>query len=91
MLMILTGGNRDQVGLATKFSFHYKANSNDEKTPANNNYWGNHKRSMNVSLRDSLMKLQTDWIDIFYVHFWDYTTSIEEVMDSLHISVQQGM
>jgi aryl-alcohol dehydrogenase-like predicted oxidoreductase len=85
-----TGGNRDQLILATKFSFHYKADTGPEKTPANNNYWGNHKRSMNVSLRDSLAKLQTDWVDIYYVHYWDYTTSIEEVMDSLQLLVQQG-
>lgn len=90
MLIFLAGGNRDQLVLATKFSFHYKADTGPEKTPANNNYWGNHKRSMNVSLRDSLAKLQTDWVDILYVHFWDYTTSIEEVMDSLHLLVQQG-
>jgi len=43
-----------------------------------------------MSVRDSLKKLQTDWIDILYLHVWDYTTSIEEVMDSLHILVQQG-
>lgn len=42
-----------------------------------------------MSLRDSLAKLQTDWVDVLYVHFWDYTTSIEEVMDSLHLLVQQ--
>nr|POE51669.1 putative aryl-alcohol dehydrogenase aad14 [Quercus suber] len=82
--------NRDQVVLATKFSFHYKAGGNEDKTPANNNFWGNHKRSMMMSLRDSLAKLQTDWIDVFYVHFWDFTTSIEEVMDALHLLVEQG-
>jgi len=43
-----------------------------------------------MSVRDSLKKLRTDWIDILYVHWWDHTTSIEEVMDSLHIMVQQG-
>ncbi|CAI4834885.1 AHL_G0000060.mRNA.1.CDS.1 [Saccharomyces cerevisiae] len=43
-----------------------------------------------MSVRDSLCKLKTDWIDILYVHWWDYMTSIEEVMDSLHILVQQG-
>jgi aryl-alcohol dehydrogenase-like predicted oxidoreductase len=37
-----------------------------------------------------LKKLQTDWIDILYLHWWDYTTSIEEIMDSLHILVEQG-
>lgn len=88
--MSITGGNRDQIVLATKFSFHYRADTGPEKTPANNNYWGNHKRSMIVSLRESLVKLQTDWVDILYAHFWDYTTSIEEVMNSLHLLVQQG-
>nr|POE63721.1 putative aryl-alcohol dehydrogenase aad14 [Quercus suber] len=82
--------NRDEVVIATKFSFHYKARSNDDKTPANNNFWGNHKRSMMMSLRDSLAKLQTDWIDVFYLHFWDFTISIEELMDSLHLLVEQG-
>jgi aryl-alcohol dehydrogenase-like predicted oxidoreductase len=43
-----------------------------------------------MSVRESLKKLQTDWIDILYVHWWDQTTSIEEVMDSLQILVEQG-
>jgi len=38
----------------------------------------------------SLKKLRTSYIDIFYVHWWDYTTSVEEVVNSLHILVQQG-
>lgn len=45
---------------------------------------------MHMSVRDSLQKLQTDWIDIFYVHWWDFTTSIKEIMDALHILVEQG-
>jgi aryl-alcohol dehydrogenase-like predicted oxidoreductase len=43
-----------------------------------------------MSVRDSLKKLQTDFIDVLYLHWWDYTTSIEEIMDSLHILVEQG-
>ena len=41
-------------------------------------------------MRDSLKKLQTDYIDLLYLHWWDHTTSIEEIMDSLHILVEQG-
>lgn len=41
-------------------------------------------------MRDSLQKLQTDYIDLLYVHWWDWTTSIEELIDSLHILVEQG-
>jgi aryl-alcohol dehydrogenase-like predicted oxidoreductase len=43
-----------------------------------------------MSVRDSLKKLQTDFIDILYLHWWDHTTSIEEIMDSLHMLVEQG-
>src|SRR6202011_451214 len=42
------------------------------------------------SLLDSLRKLRTDYLDILYVHWWDYTTSIEEVMHSLDIVVKSG-
>lgn len=43
-----------------------------------------------MSVRDSLRKLGTEWIDILYLHWWAHTTSIEEIMDSLHILVEQG-
>lgn len=43
-----------------------------------------------MSVRDSLKKLKTEWIDILYLHWWDHTTSIPEIMDALHILVQQG-
>jgi aryl-alcohol dehydrogenase-like predicted oxidoreductase len=53
-------------------------------------YIGNGTKSLHISVRESLKKLRTDYIDIIYLHWWDYTTSIEEVMDSLHVLVQQG-
>lgn len=80
--------NRDQIVIATKFTTEYRSwELGLGKTP---NTSGNHKRSLHMSVRDSLKKLQTDFIDILYLHWWDHTTSIEEVMDSLHILVQQG-
>ncbi|GAB5585506.1 Putative aryl-alcohol dehydrogenase aad14 [Umbelopsis nana] len=79
---------RDQIVIATKFTSDYKSHELGKgKAP---NHCGNHKRSLHMSVRDSLKKLQTDWIDVLYVHWWDYTTSIEEIMDSLHVLVQQG-
>ena len=79
---------RDQIVIATKFTGDYKKYEVGGGKSAN--YCGNHKHSLHVSVRDSLRKLQTDWIDILYIHWWDYMSSIEEVMDSLHILVQQG-
>ncbi|KAJ5595553.1 aryl-alcohol dehydrogenase AAD14 [Penicillium hispanicum] len=80
--------NRDHMVIATKFTTDYRTYELGKgKAP---NAAGNHKRNMMISLRDSLRKLQTDWVDILYLHWWDYTTSIEEIMDSLHILVEQG-
>ena len=45
---------------------------------------------MYISLEASLKKLRTSYVDIFYVHWWDWETSIEEVMNGLHKLVQQG-
>lgn len=87
-------GNRDQIVLATKFTTPYK---NYQIGPGVKggagqtvNFAGNHKRSLMMSVRDSLKKLQTDYIDLLYLHWWDHTTSIEEIMDSLQILVESG-
>ncbi|KZL63589.1 aryl-alcohol dehydrogenase aad14 [Colletotrichum incanum] len=81
-------GNRDIMFIATKFTTQYRKH---ELGPGKCvNYSGNHKKSLHLSVRDSLKKLQTDYIDLLYIHWWDWTTSIEELMDSLHILVEQG-
>ena len=54
------------------------------------NYTGNSRKSLHVSIKASLQKLRTTYVDILYVHFWDYETSVKEVMDSLHTVVTQG-
>ena len=48
------------------------------------NYVGNGSKSLFLSVDASLRKLRTTYIDILYVHWWDYETSVKEVMDSLH-------
>ena len=81
--------NRDQIVLATKFSADYKKHEIGQG-PKLANYAGNHRHAIHVTIRDSLAKLQTDYVDIFYLHYWEWTTSIKEVMDSLHVLVEQG-
>jgi aryl-alcohol dehydrogenase-like predicted oxidoreductase len=80
--------NRDLMVIATKYTAPYRNWELGKGRTVNHS--GNHKRSLHLSVRDSLKKLQTDWIDILYVHWWDWTTSIEEIMDSLHVLVEQG-
>ena len=74
---------RDQMVVATKYTAHYKVYDR-EKLPLQSNYTGNSVKSMYISVRDSLKKLRTDYIDILYVHWWDFATSVEEVMRHLH-------
>lgn len=74
--------------LRLKYTGNYKKASQDigQKT----HYVGNNTKAMHLSAEDSLKKLRTSYIDIFYVHWWDYATSIEEVMNGLHHLVVQG-
>ena len=81
--------NRHQLVIATKFTSDYASYRTGPGSHAAN-FVGNHKKSLHNSLRDSLKKLQTDYIDILYLHWWDWTTSIEEIMDALDIVVKQG-
>ena len=79
--------NRDQMVLATKFSTCYRVGHDDEIII---NTVGNGTKSLHLSVEASLKKLQTSYIDLLYVHWWDYTTSIPELMQSLNTLVQQG-
>ncbi|THU80878.1 Aldo/keto reductase [Dendrothele bispora CBS 962.96] len=80
--------NRDQIVLATKYTTCFKVM--DPEIKQTTNYVGNNTKSMHISVKHSLKKLRTDYIDILYVHWWDFDTSIEEVMDSLHNLIVSG-
>ncbi|KAJ7580137.1 NADP-dependent oxidoreductase domain-containing protein [Mycena floridula] len=81
-------GVRDQLVIATKYSTGYQRGKSS--IPVKSIYAGNNVKSMHLSVEASLKKLRTTYIDILYVHWWDYTTSVEEVMNGLHALVSQG-
>ncbi|KAH9891596.1 Aldo/keto reductase [Cubamyces lactineus] len=81
-------GVRDQMVIATKYTTNYKRGSSDMKLKSG--YVGNNMKSLHVSLEASLKKLRTSYVDILYVHWWDYSCSIEEVMNGLHNIVASG-
>ena len=81
-------GIRDQLFIATKYTTGYKLG--DPNVQQQVMYLGNNTKSLHISVHDSLKKLRTTYIDLLYVHWWDYETSIEEVMRSLHALVQAG-
>jgi predicted oxidoreductase len=47
-------------------------------------------KSMHLSVAKSLEKLQTSYIDVLYLHWWDFTTSVEEVMIGLNALITSG-
>ena len=75
-------GKRDRFVLATKYSLN--------TDPKNPNAGGNHRRSMNRAVENSLKRLNTDYIDLYWLHIWDYRNSIEEVLRALDDLVRQG-
>ncbi|KAE9389984.1 Aldo/keto reductase [Gymnopus androsaceus JB14] len=79
---------RDQIVVATKYTTNFKRGNDSIAQKAN--YTGNNTKSLHVSVEASLKKLRTSYIDLLYVHWWDYDTSVKEVMDSLHTLVMQG-
>jgi len=81
-------GNRDQIVLATKFTTPFRAGHGDTEILANTG--GNGTKSLHVSVEASLKKLRTSYIDLLYVHWWDYTCSIPELMQSLNQLVLAG-
>ncbi|KAL1948551.1 hypothetical protein VTO73DRAFT_12626 [Trametes versicolor] len=81
-------GIRDQMVVATKYTSPFVlANPNIKQKTS---YVGNSVKSMHLSVEASLKNLRTSYIDILYVHWWDYKTSIEEVVNGLHNLVVAG-
>ncbi len=54
------------------------------------NAGGNHKKSMVHSVEGSLKRLGIDYIDLLWIHFWEYSTDIADVMRNVNDLVQQG-
>ncbi|KAK7047880.1 putative aryl-alcohol dehydrogenase aad14 [Paramarasmius palmivorus] len=81
-------GIRDQLFIATKYTTFYKRADPSVKQKVQ--LVGNNIKSMTRSVEASLKKLRTTYIDLLYLHWWDWDTSIEEVMDGLHNLVVQG-
>ncbi|RDB07740.1 aldo/keto reductase [Runella aurantiaca] len=74
--------DRDHFVLATKYTLMDR--------DGDPNYAGNHRKNMVRSLNESLKRLNTDYIDLFWVHMWDFTTPVEEVMRGLDDLVCSG-
>lgn len=81
--------NRESLVLATKFGSPYKLYEKDA-FGCQSNTGGGGTKSMKKSLEDSLKKLQTTYVDVLYLHWWDYATPIPELMHGLNDLVVAG-
>lgn len=81
----LIAGAREQFVVATKYTLRL-SNGN----PHNCNEGGNSRKSLRASVEASLRRLNTDYIDLLYLHMWDFTTPVEEVMRGLDDLVRAG-
>jgi len=78
----IMAGDRDRWVLATKFTSNMGT-----KDP---NMAGNSRKTMMQAVNASLKRLNTDYIDLYWVHAWDFTTAVEEVMRGLDDLVRSG-
>jgi len=74
--------DRDRFVVATKYTLY------DRRDDIN--ACGNHRKNMMRSVESSLKRLGTEYIDLLWVHMWDETTPIEEVMKGLEDLVTSG-
>ncbi|MGV3027517.1 aldo/keto reductase [Streptococcus hyovaginalis] len=75
--------NRDEVVIATKIFFG-DGHSDSPNTK------GLSRKAIFNQVDASLKRLGTDYIDILYIHRWDYDTPIEETMAALNDLVRSG-
>src|SRR6202167_1661313 len=73
---------RDRLVLATKFSGNLY--------PGDPNGGGSSRKTIISSCDNSLRRLQTDYIDLYWLHNWDVHTPIEETMSALEDLVRAG-
>lgn len=77
-----TADRRDSLVIATKYTMN--------RRDGDPNSGGNHRKNMVSSVEESLRRLRTDYIDLLYLHIWDGTTPVEEVLRGLDDLVRAG-
>lgn len=82
VLAKLIAGRRDRLVVATKYSLTMRH--------GDPNASGNQRKNMVRAVEDSLRRLETDYIDLLYLHMWDYRTPVEEILRGFDDLVRAG-
>jgi aryl-alcohol dehydrogenase-like predicted oxidoreductase len=72
---------REETVIATKLNGVMRDDPNGK---------GLSRKEIFFELDQSLRRLQTDYVDLYQIHRWDYETPIEETMEALHDVVKAG-
>ena len=85
---------RDFFVVGTKYSlgdgaadFNGVGKPTNQKDPNNR---GNHRKNLRRSVEGSLKRLKTDYIDVLWLHIWDYTTPFDEIVLSVNDLIKEG-
>ena len=74
--------DRDRFVVATKYTL--------SERPTDPNFGGNHRKNMFRSIEGSLQRLNTDHVDLLWLHMWDGMTPVDEVLRALDDLVRAG-
>jgi aryl-alcohol dehydrogenase-like predicted oxidoreductase len=72
---------REAVVIATKLNGEMRDEPNGK---------GLSRKAIFYELDQSLCRLQTDYVDLYQIHRWDYETPIQETLEALHDVVKAG-
>jgi len=75
------GPHRDEIILTTKIFFPFGGGRNDR---------GLSRRNILASMDRSLKRLQTDRVEILYLHHWDEYAALEESLSAVNTLIEQG-
>jgi aryl-alcohol dehydrogenase-like predicted oxidoreductase len=76
-------GDRERYVIATKYSNAFPGTGDA-------NAAGNQRKNLIQSLDGSLKRMNLDYIDVYWMHNWDFTTPIDEAMRTLDDAVRAG-
>jgi aryl-alcohol dehydrogenase-like predicted oxidoreductase len=82
MLGEFSRDRRESLVLATKYT--------TLRRPGDPNSGGAHRKSLFASVEASLRQLNTDYIDLLFLHVWDFTTPVEEILRGMDDLVRSG-
>lgn len=79
-------GRRDWFVVGTKYSLFDQTGTNNQDPNAQ----GNHRKNLIRSVEGSLKRLRTDYIDLLWIHIYDFSTPIDEILRALDDLIRQG-